>query len=140
MSKYVVPYYWYRRIGRIGNEEYTIFDNRESINGMSFFSFPFTQDYSNPEAVAQAIVKNCDSGYNDEDISRLAKRICGYAVIDAHLVELLEKVPYNPGNDSASDAIGDFMVAFCVAHAEKDVKFRIFLDNYATKKSEYVTL
>jgi len=135
----VIPYHWYRRIVPGRNGPYTNFDNRESINGMTFYHFPFTLHYSSPREVALALAAQDP---NVEATPQTIERICGYAVVDAELINKLEKTwkYFNPGGDSASDAVSDFQVAYCVANAEQNVIFKMQLHNREAKTSEYVEM
>jgi hypothetical protein len=46
------------------------------------------------------------------------KKVVGFAIISQQTLDMIQAPRFAAGNDSGGDAIANFQVAFCVAHAE----------------------
>lgn len=120
-----------------GSKKYRIFDNYESINGMSFVALPFKQHYSNDQALLNAMdnfsSEEKEAYAHDIDViadSIVNEEVSGYAVVDQAILQLLRDVNYGAGGDGASDAISAYKVAFCVSHAHTIKEWKYWLDDY----------
>jgi len=126
----LVPFRRYVRTGLGVHGQYTIFDNCGSINGVSFLKFPFKRHYENSEEMCQDI---SDDSNKIELVRNHQEYICGYAIIDRCLVDLLHHTKYNAGNDSGYDTVAAFKVSYCVDNAHTVKHWKYELDDYSNR-------